>query len=206
MLKRLCSLKTLSSSLESSYGTGVQKYVKFLYYSIFRINTFVVMFADKNSLEGYADMFPELDWKEISLKSLDSYRQGKQLPREYYVDEMGWSRRCFGVWEDGTPCHIHWVHQGEDHSRFLKLGDADAEINHIVTMPGQRGKGLCAKAIRLTLRQLFDEGVERVYSVVHSENVASCRALAKAGMRPLMTLHSVGPFNFKTRPCIAGQG
>lgn len=206
MLKRLSSLKTLPRSLESSYGAGLQKYVKFLYYSVFRINTFVVMFADRNSMPGYADTVQELDWKEISLKSLDSYRQGKQLPREYHVDEMGWSRRCFGVWEDGAPCHIHWVHQGKDHSRFLRLGDADAEINHIVTMPGQRGKGLCAKAIRLTLRQLFDEGVERVYSVVHSENVASCKALAKAGMRPLMTLHSIGPFNLKTRPCVAGQG
>lgn len=206
MLNRLSSLKTLPRSLESSYGSGAQKYVKFLYYSLFRVNTFVVMFADKKTMSGCTGTVQELDWREISLESLASYRQGRQLPREYHVDEMGWSRRCFGVWEDGAPCHIHWVHQGKDHSRFLKLGDADAEINHIVTMPGQRGKGLCAKAIRRTLWQLFDEGIERVYSVVHSENVASCKALAKAGMRPLMTLHSVGPFNFKTRPCIAGQG
>lgn len=206
MLNRLSSLKAFSNSLESSYGTGVQKYFKFFYYSLLRLNTFVVMYADRGALVEADEGAQALGWGEIGLEILNSYRQGKQLPREYYVDEMGWSRRCFGVWEDGTPCHIHWIHQGQDHSRFLKLGDADAEINHIVTMPGQRGKGLCAKAIRLTLRQLFDEGIERVYSVVHSENVASCKALAKAGMRPLMTLHSVGPFNLKTRPCVAGQG
>jgi RimJ/RimL family protein N-acetyltransferase len=203
---RLFGLTALPETLESRYGSGPIKYCKFIYYSFLCMNKFIVLRALKNEFDESTQQDARHECLEIPHDALSQYRNGKHLPREYYIDRNDCSMRCFGVTMDQTPCHIHWVHSAGVAGRFLILGDDEAEISHIVTLPEYRGQGLCSQAVRQTLAQLFREGRERVYSVVHSENAASLKALARAGMARLRDVHTLGPFNRRIRPGADGDG
>lgn len=206
MRNRLLSLKSLPETLEAHYGSGPIKYCKFIYYSILCMNKFIILFASKNDFNERESQDYRHICTEIQQKTLSEFRDGKHLPREYYFDKQDGSMRCFAVMMDGTPCHIHWVHGKGVAGRFLILGEGEAEISHIVTLPEYRGQGLCSQSIRQTLAQLFREGCERVYSVVHSENAASLKALSNAGMTRLRDVHTLGPFNRRVRPGANREG
>lgn len=188
------SLEHLSESVRSNYGEGRLRYLKFLYFSVLRLNTF-------NVYEFRLDIKPEsmplrgdLQFMELSPENLDMYRD-KGFSQEFYIDAVGELSTCHLVLCNNQPAYIHWIHKPGSTSRFLNLGDRSAEINYIHTRPDFRRKGICQWALGMGLQLLSSQGIEKAFTVVHTDNVASCGAMESAGFNRIARIRSIGPFN-----------
>ena len=173
------------------------KPVKFLYYSLLSLNTFVVYGADlRDDLPAYT-----LDEDFYVLKptqeQLDDLRQSFDLPREFYYDRIHHVKKCYVVMCRGEVAYIHWVYSMGDPSRFLRLREGVAELNYITTMPGYRGRGLMWKMMANISKDLRDEGYEKVIGVIHEKNLPARRNAEKAGWSEMARIKTLGPFNKK---------
>lgn len=189
----------LSETIRSHYGSGASGLVKFLYFSLLRVNTFVVFC--QNCQHGVATKNNQdpLTVERKALKVLEHVRKSKELPKEFYCDKThGTSDFFLGIW-DGVPAYIHWVFHSGSKSRFLEIGKGCCEINYMLTLPDFRKKKICTKVIQYTTRLLAKDGIKMVYCVVHSQNVASIKAVQRAGMVEFKRIKSLGPFNFRIK-------
>ena len=184
----------LEESVCSNYGLGPFRYLKFMYYSLLRVNTFNVyeFFLNNKSIPLISR--DDLEFVEVSLEKLDKYRE-KHFSQEFFMDSLGTLSKCHLVLCNGETAYIHWIYSSGEVSRFLKLGNGVAEINYIHTRPEFRRRGICHWAIGKGLEKLAEKGMKRVFAVVHTENVASCGVLECAGFTLVAKINSIGPFN-----------
>ena len=140
---------------------------------------------------------------------VDGYDQPAELPEGWSFEPMDleavraleergdelapYARRFQGrdfsdAWEiriDGELAHVSWMIPHENDVRLpvrnLKLRPREAEITHAITPVRFRGRGLFPLAIRLLMQVARDRGYETVYALTAESNVASQRAILKAG-------------------------
>lgn len=196
MLKRFFdAFRVVDASLRSAYGNGFSRYFKFLYISFFRINVYEVLCVETKT---YVSETAELDLHQWDLDTLRAYREGKSLPREFYMDVLKKLRTPWVVLMEGEVAYIVWKVEKE-HSRFLEIGAREVELSYSLTLPEYRRRGLHKRAFSTLIRRLGREGCERVFAVVHNGNVNSLRALRSVGMKSQGQIIGIGRLVFKRK-------
>lgn len=193
--KLLDAFRVADASLRSSYGNGFSRYFKFLYISFFRINVYEVFCIETMN---YASDMVELDLEQWDLERLRTYREGKSLPREFYMDVL---KRLSTPWValiEGKVAYIVWKVE-KDRSRFLETGVQEVELSYSLTLPEFRRRGLHKRAYSTLIRRFGREGIERVFAVVHNGNVNSLRSLQSAGMESRGRILGIGRLVLKKK-------
>lgn len=197
--KFFLTLKEYKKTAYHHFGERPSSLLKFIYYSVARINTFLVYEADLDR------EFPELtlnpDYRVIkpSFDELDKVRKGKDLPREFYYDKLLNVKTCYLVFKGDEIAYIHWVFIKGDYNRFLILNDGVAELNYNTTLPKFRGDRLQSKMVAYICRDLKEMGYRRVVGVTHESNPASIKSIERAGWRKIAAIKVLGPFHRKVK-------
>lgn len=195
----------LSQSIRSQYGGGLTGVGKFVYYTCLKWNRFGVFQLYLGAGAGAPFAVPGYTFMELKPAALDRYRNDVSgLSKEFYADRAHDVSLCHAVLHGNELVYVHWVFLAGARSRFLSLGRDVAEIGYIATLPEHRRRGLCAAALGEAFLRLKQRGVRQVCTVVHSDNVASRRAMQRAGMTEEAAVHALGPFNMRLQvgvPC-----
>jgi len=191
------TLRHLQQSVRVQYGGGATGFLKFIYYSFLRINTFVIFVRNSCDTPPAITMAGAFEVKRQAFAELQLLRQQSALSREFYCDQIYGSKDFFLAYWHGQPAYIHWVFSAGQKSRFLRLGENCAEVTYMLTLPAFRGRRVCSQVVDHTVRLLCKEGVKRVFCVIHEQNVASIKAMQRAGFRKFRKVRSIGPFNLR---------
>ena len=93
--------------------------------------------------------------------------------------------RCFVVEEEGKLLHSSWLTTtaawAREIARFLTPPSGDAYVYESFTRADARGRGIYPLALAGILSAMADEGIGRVWVGVEASNLASRRAMEKAG-------------------------
>lgn len=189
------TLRHLHRTVHAQYGRGVAGYSKFVYYSFLRTNIFIVFVHDCCDSFDKAGLSSRLKFIRNDFEELNSKRVRDDLPKEFYCDQTHHAQDfLLGLWEE-KAAYIHWIFLDGTQTRFLNLGGGCAEICYMMTLPDFRGQRICSQAIAHTVQVLSSEGVRKVFCVVHDKNIASIKAVLRAGLREFARVRSIGPFN-----------
>jgi hypothetical protein len=191
------TLRYLLQSIRAQYGSGISGFFKFIYYSFLRLNSFIVFACNDRGAAHLMKLAPQLRVERKVDEYLHSLRRKNSLPREFYCDEaFGVNDFFLGIWE-ADLAYIHWVFHAGSKSRFLEIGENCAEINYMLTLPAFRRKNICSMVIKHTVNELFKDGIQTIFCVIHSENIASIKAIKNSGFREIKRVLSIGPFNIR---------
>lgn len=199
-MKRLWSrVRVLDATVRSQYGDGFTRYGKAVWYSLLRPSRFMVLAGRTDAATSLSEA---AEFRFVSPAELAQIREGQIWPREFHIDQIRRTSGCCVGFVEGVPAYVHWIFEPGDPSRFLRLHEGTAEINYILTMPAFRGRGLCPAAMEFTRRQLRNRGISTIYAVVHEANVASLKALRRAGLREIGIVTTIGRVHrkFEARP------
>ena len=191
----LARIKTIRTTVHNFYGTGMFAYVKYLYYGLFRVNTFVVFELPLVREFEEKPLGDDVVLVKPSLQELERIRQGRDLPKAFSMDKIDGLRCCYLLLKNGEPVYIHWISYHGDKSRFVRLGKKTTRITYIFTMPEHRGAGYYYKMIPLTANELRTQGIEKLVTVIHDGNISAIKSVTKAGFREYARVKSLGPFN-----------
>lgn len=193
------TLRHFMQSVQAQYGPGIFGFLKYIYYSFMCINTFVVFIYNERSAVDALSFVPQFRSERKAYVILRYMRSSRSLPREFYCDQISGVDDFFlGLWDE-QPAYIHWVFPEGAKSRFLNLGQGCAEVGYMLTLPEYRGKKICSQVLANTLKELRGDGVQRIFCVVHDQNVASIKAVQRAGFQEYTRVKSIGPFNTRLR-------
>ena len=197
-LKKLSiTLKELRKTAHHHYGYNISSIPKFIYYSLFNINTFVVVGMDLNEELPKYPLDPEFKVIKPTIKELNKLRVGKNLPREFYYDQIHGVKTCYIAMAEDEMAYIHWIYKKGDYNRFLKLSSDVAELNYNTTLTKFRGRGLMGKMLVYILSDLKKRGYRKAVGVIHGGNPAALKSTIKAGFKELCRIKTYGPFNKK---------
>lgn len=197
--KFLITLMNIRKTAYHHYGNNFLSVPKFIYYSLFVINTFIIFEIRLKREIGlqWVPVDPEFRVIKPSIGELSEIRRNKNLPREFYYDEIHGVKRCYIALNGDEIAYIHWVYVKGDYNRFLVLADGVAELNYNTTLPKFRGRRLMAKMMGYILRDLKAEGFTRVVGVVNAKNPPALKAMRRAGFSEIGKIRTVGPFSKK---------
>lgn len=195
--KILTTLKNYKKTAFHHYGHSSFSYLKFLYYSCFKINTFIIYENDLTKALPPYNLDPDFEVKKPTLKELYELREGKDLSREFYYDKILNVKTCYVVFHRAELAYIHWVFFKGDYSRFFQLSDGVTELNYNTTIPKFRGRRLSAKMMAYISKDLQDSGYKKVMGIIHEENIASIKCILQAGFREIGRIKALGPFHRK---------
>lgn len=196
--KLLFTLKNFKKTAYHYYGDSPLSLVRFIYYSVFRVNTFLVFEHDLRREVPDVALDPQIKIITPALEELDRLRKGKDLPREFFYDQIHNVKRCCLAFYGGEIAYIHWVYSKGDYSRFLKLSDGVCEINYLTTLPKFRGRKLSSKMLAYAFKFLQKSGYNKVVVVVHENNVAFIKNIKRLDFKETKRIKTFGPFNRKT--------
>jgi hypothetical protein len=181
------------------YGKSPLSLLKFLYYSFFRINKFIIV--ENDLTKELPELNIDSDYRVVkpSLDELAKIREEKDLPREFYYDKIYNAKTCYVVFMGDELAYIHWVLTKGDYNRFLILSDEVAELNYNTTLPKFRGNRLSAKMVAYISKDLKESGYRKALGVIHEDNYQSIRAAESAGFKKIATIKALGPFNRKLK-------
>jgi RimJ/RimL family protein N-acetyltransferase len=193
--KLMVTAKDFKKTAYHHYGKSSFPLIKFIYYSLIRVNTFYIVENDltkelpKHTLDNdYRVMKP-------SLEELERIRNGKDLPREFYYDKIYNVKTCYLAFKGDELAYIHWVLLKGDYNRFLILRDGVAELNYNTTLKKFRGNKLMVKMLAYICEDLKRGGYLKVVGVVHELNPPSLNAAESVGFRRVRKIRTLGPFN-----------
>lgn len=187
--------KLLKESIESLYGNGILSYFKFIYISFLRCNVFLIMNMDVTKYESNMNLEGFSYSQDIEI--LKRFRSDKNLPKQFYMDELKGLKRVCIVLKGNDIVHIHWVVFSGDFSRFLMISPGHAEINYALTLPEYRNFKIFRKALCITLESLKKNNINFVFGVTHSDTIASIKVLESIGFRTCGRIRTFGQFNLK---------
>jgi len=197
--KLMVTLKDFRKTAFHHYGHSPLSYIKFLYYSALRINTFIIYANDLTKKLPPINLEPGYEVLKPTLEELHNIRLGKTLPREFYYDKMYKVQTCYLAFYKSELAYIHWVFFKRDHSRFLILGDDVAELNYNTTLPKFRGQWLSAKMMTYISKDLQNSGYKKVMGIIHEFNYPSIKCIKQAGFREIGRIKALGPFHKKLK-------
>lgn len=184
-------------SIRGRYGNGIFPFVKALFHSLIKVNTFVVNLLDLEAFDQTVPREPSLRLLGPDLAGFKKLREGEDLPMEFHCDAYYGDGLCFYAVYEGRLAAVNWVYRAGEFSRFLKLGEKDAEVNYVFTLPDFRGRALSTKLKIFTAGYLREKGYKRLFSVVHKGNIANLKSDAKVGFTCCGTLKTLGHFSKK---------
>jgi RimJ/RimL family protein N-acetyltransferase len=199
MLKTLLrAYRNFDEIARAYYGQRPWCYPKYLYYSLLRINEFVLFRKDLAPTDGDPFAGTEFEIKRIPIEELKQIREKENLPKEFYCDvSHGW-KTCYVVLHHGEIAHVIWVCYPSERSRFFRCKGAVAELNYNITLPRFRGHGLSVRAMDHICEAERSRGIEVMLGVVHSQNIAMIKCMKKSGFAEVGTTKSLGQWNRKT--------
>ncbi len=193
--KLIFTLTNFKKTAYNHYGNNWLSLPKFIYYSLFNINTFILLGTELDVELPPYHIDPKFSIIKPTLKELADLRRGKDLPREFYYDQIHGVKRCYLALQGDEIAYIHWLYFKGDHNRFLKLSDGVAEFNYNTTLPNFRGQGLMASMMAYILRDLQKDGYKKAVGLANEGNIAAIKSAKKAGLRELQRIRTIGPFN-----------
>lgn len=188
-------ITTVKSTVENLYGKGWFSYVKYLYYGLMRVNTFVVFELPLDREFAENPVGADVALVKPSREELDRIREGRNLPKAFYIDKTDGISCCYLLLKNGEPVYIHWISYHGDKSRFVRLGAHTTRITYIFTLPAHRGAGYYYKMIPVTANELRRQGIEKLVTVIHDGNISAIKSVTKAGFREYTRIKALGPFN-----------
>lgn len=188
------TLKEFRKTAYHHYGDNISSIPKFIYYSFFNVNTFVVVGFDLNNTIPDYPLDSDFEVIKPSIDELNRYRKGKDLPREFYYDQIHGVKTCYLTLCHGELAYIHWIYLKGDYNRFLKLGSDIAELNYNTTLSEFRGRGLMGKMLVYILSDLKKQGYTQAVGVIHGKNPPALKSTIKAGFKELGRIKTYGPF------------
>jgi GNAT superfamily N-acetyltransferase len=199
--KALFTAREFRNTANHHYGGGLMGLLKFVYYSFFAVNTFIVVGADLDRCRDLPDNPLDEDFKVLkpTLEELEELRQGKVLPREFYYDQIHGVAKCYVALCGGEIAYIHWIYTKWDFNRFLVLSDGVAELNYNTTLKQFQGRRLMAKMLSYILRDLGSDGYTLALGVLNAKNPPAFKAVVRAGFYEITRIRSIGPFNRKLK-------
>jgi len=195
--KILHTTREMQKTAYHHYGENPLSIIKFIYYGLFRINTFIIFLNDLEKDIKNLDLDNEYDVIIPTMADLDNIRAGKILPREFYYDKIHNVITCFIVLRKKEIAYIHWVYFQGDYSRFLRIQPKTAEINYATTLPKFRGNKLSAIMFAYTSNYLKNLGYKKAIVVANENNPAVIKTFLMAGFKEIKRVKSIGPFNRK---------
>lgn len=199
LLKKLYfTIRNFPETAYHHYGRKPSSLVRFIGVGL-KVNTFYVYENSLSTYEMTQRLDPEYRVVKPSLEELAAIRKGKDLPREFYYDRIYNTKKCYLAFRKDEIAYIHWVFFWGDYSRFLVFPDDVVEINYNTTLPAFRGNNLSAKMMAYISSDLKKDGFRKVVGVIHESNVASIKAIQKAGFFRIANIKSVGPFSRRLR-------
>jgi len=121
-------------------------------------------------------------------EQLRRWRRGRRdLPLDFFVDEIHGTRACVVARVGDEPAGIVWLYAPGDY-RLFDLRDGAAEVNHALVLPPFRRRGLCAAMLVRAQSAARAAGAARVYAAVHAANAPSRRAFESVGFREVTTV------------------
>ncbi len=199
LTKLIVTAKNLKRTAYHHYGKHKFPILIFIYYSIFRFNTFYLLGINllndlpPHNLDNYYRVV------KPSLEELEKIREGKELPREFYYDRIFNIKTCYLAFKEDELAYIHWVLFKGDYNRFLILGDKVAELNYNTTLKKFRGDKLMGKMVAYICEDLKKSGFNKAVGVAHESNLPSIKATEIAGWQRMGVIRAWGPFNRKVK-------
>ncbi len=141
------------------------------------------------------DIDPEYTLLIPTMEQLRKIRTGKELPREFYYNDIHRVETCFLLMAGDDIAYIHWVYKKGDYSRFIKFKDGTAEINYATTLPKHRGRKLSAKMFSFTSKFLKNLGFKKVIVVCNENNPAVIKTFLMAGFKEVARITAYGLLN-----------
>jgi RimJ/RimL family protein N-acetyltransferase len=129
---------------------------------------------------------PGLTFREASAADGEAYARdiGTDSAATFSA-RLGPDVRCFVVEEDGRLLHASWVTTSaawaREVGRYLGPPSGDAYVYESFTRSDARGRGIYPLALAGILTALASEGIKDVWVGVEASNLASRRAMEKAG-------------------------
>ena len=148
--------------------------------------TLIVLSRPTRTGPVVASKTPGLELSVLGPHDADEYARvvGTDSPRSWRA-RLSDTTVCYAVRLDGGLVHTSWVTTGCAWTREVGasfcVSPPDAYVYESFTHPGARGKGIYPFALGGICKRLADRGVEVLWVAVESANVASLRAVAKAG-------------------------
>ena len=110
----------------------------------------------------------------------------------YFVDEAnGWG--CFDVRGRILALCVYWHGERYRQRNFWPLGNDEAKLIEIITVPEMRGQGLAAALIAHSCAAMFEQGFRCAYARIWHSNAPSLSAFRKAGWTQVATVFDVYP-------------
>jgi GNAT superfamily N-acetyltransferase len=195
--KLFFTLKNFKKTAYSYYGNTPFSMIRYIYYGLFRVNTFLVFECDLRT--NLPEPQIESPFRALipTLEELDRLRKGRDLPREFFYDEIHNVKNCSLALFDEEIAYIHWFYFKGDYSRFLTLDDSTCEMNYFFTLPDYRGRALSSKMLAHSTKYLREQGYKKAVVVVNQNNVLFITNVRKLPFHETMRIKTFGPFNRK---------
>lgn len=197
--KLVATVTNFRNTVHNHYGNSPISYFRFIYRSLFRINTFHILEKKLDSELQMPDLEPNIKVVIPSMEELEEIRSRSNLPREFFYDKIHNVKKCYIVFFEGEIAYIHWVYVKGDYNRFLILEDGVAEFNYNTTLAKFRGKNLMTKILMYMFYDLARQGYKKVVGVVYEDNPAAYKSCVKAGLQDVGRIKTLGQFNRKVR-------
>jgi ribosomal protein S18 acetylase RimI-like enzyme len=198
MLKKVIfTLINLREVSRHHYGDGCFSIVKFVFYSLLKVNTFIVFECDMSRSLPPSRLDAKFRVIKPTFEELHALRHGKDLPREFYADKFHQVKTCYLALWGNEIAYIHWVYRQGDYSRFVKLREDVCEINYITTLPKFRGYKLSSHMLAITCRDFQELGYKKGLVIVHENTTALIKNLQETDFVERGRIRTLGPFNRK---------
>src|SRR5881409_345777 len=126
--KVIFTFQNIRAVARHHYGSGSLGLIKFAFYSLLRVNTFIIFECDLMQPLPQLPVDGRFKVVKPTIDELDTLRSGQSLPREFYSDKFHKVRTCYIALCGRDLAHIHWVYFSGDYSRFVRLSENVAEI------------------------------------------------------------------------------
>lgn len=186
-------MSKVSTLLLSFRNKGLRATLRSIYYGYFVVNKFIVFYRDLAQPTREMEIDPEVELKRVSLVELEQLRSGNSnFPPDFYCDRTyGFSTPCVAL-VGGELAAILWIVSPHEYSRFLELGEGDAEYNYSFVLPQYRGHRLAARLMALMIDICRQQQQRRLFAVVSATNIPQFKQMLAMGFVPVEALTHFG--------------
>ena len=154
--------------------------------------------ADLRRVDSWRPDRPGLHVRRGTLQDLEAFRARADLPFQFHLDRLAGLKRFYLGYVDGQVAGILWICVPPARSPHIRLGPTEAEAQESFILPPFRRRGLYLALFAQAMRELAEEGIERLYSHTDFENEASLAGKTKLGFSRLGVLHVVWILGIRT--------
>jgi GNAT superfamily N-acetyltransferase len=109
-----------------------------------------------------------------------------------YLGEQSAAFACFDGERIAGVC-FYWYGARYLKRNFWPLGEGEAKLVQLITLPDMRGRGVAPLLISRSVRAMRDKGFARVFARIWHSNTPSLRAFTHAGWRQVALVFEIHP-------------